>query len=451
MRIFRKNSMKPTPPLKTKSPVNMNTKDVVAKVAITLKEIALTKLLLGFYIFQYTLLFLNTNQNTSMGPGVNLPIGDSFWMYDNPEIADHAFSYFKDLQGNISSTAPVIRDFIKAGIIDVMHSYGNFSAIGDFSRKIALQAIEELERQGLKISVWTNHGGIESIQNIGPKSYGKGDISDTIFYHSDFLKDYGIKFYWDSEISLMANVGQDCSAQFSEAYWKSPIFHGVGYRFRSALKGVLTISDNFIHRLINKHFIHWEAFNKNQNELITLDTLRDNTLFYKFKRVGLGRFDWSEDLPLLLNQQVLNKLIDKNGYLILYIHLGDRRTNDDKLPLTNQTIKTLQNIAKLYHSGKLWVTTTSRLLKYNLIFKTLDWLVKENSKKIQIFINRNLSQLNNYDLTEADLAGLTFYVPDDKNIELYFSGKPVNFQVNGIDSKGIKSISLPMSKIEWPL
>ena len=58
--------------------------------------------------------FLNTEKTTSLGKGLNIPIGDSFWMYDDPNIADSAFSYFKDLKGNPSANAPIIRDFIKA-------------------------------------------------------------------------------------------------------------------------------------------------------------------------------------------------------------------------------------------------------------------------------------------------------------------------------------------------
>jgi hypothetical protein len=48
MTIFSKNSEPPTPALITKSPVKMNTRSVVVKVATILQDIAFSRLLTGF-------------------------------------------------------------------------------------------------------------------------------------------------------------------------------------------------------------------------------------------------------------------------------------------------------------------------------------------------------------------------------------------------------------------
>ena len=397
--------------------------------------------------------FLNTNQNTLLGPGLKLPIGDSFWMYDSPEIVDHAFSYFKNLRGTPSPAATIIRDFIKAGILDVMHSYGNFETIGDFSRPLASQALEELEKHGLKIDVWTNHGGLESVQNIGQNSPGKGDINlgdITQFYHSDLLLNYGIKFYWDNEASLMTNVGQDCPAKFSDAYWQSPLYQGWRSRLKSMIKGVASWADHRLYPITNTHYVPWKKFDS-KNELILSDTLRDSNNIYKFKRYGHGRFDWSDNLPYLLNDKVLAKLLSNKGFLILYIHLGDRKNPQDSLPLSVETTDTLRKIAQLYHSNKLWVTTTARLLKYNLMKKALKWTVKEEDQTTRIYINGILTHLENYQLLEEDLAGLTFCIPDDTKIELFFKNRPLFFYKNSVDSQGRYSITVPIPELEWPL
>ena len=110
--------------------------------------------------------FLNSNQNTIFGQGLSLPISDSFWMYDLKKNDCSAFSYFSDLEGRKTNYAPAMRELIHAGILDVLHSYGNFSAPADFDRNLAIQAIEELDKFRLKLKVWTNHGGLESSQNI---------------------------------------------------------------------------------------------------------------------------------------------------------------------------------------------------------------------------------------------------------------------------------------------
>jgi len=398
--------------------------------------------------------FLNTNKNTLLGQGLKLPIGDSFWMYDSPQIAEHAFSYFKNLRGTPSHTAPIIRDFIKAGILDVMHSYGNFKTIGDFSRSLAYQALEELEKHGLKIEVWTNHGGLESVQNMGQNSSGKGDINlgdVPRFYHSDLLLNYGIKFYWDSEASLMTNVGQDCPAKFSDAYWQSPLYQSWRSRLKSMVKGAASWTDHQLYPITKTHYVPWEKFDSKKNELFLSDILRDSNNIYKFKRYGHGRFDWSDNLPYLLNEKVLAKLISKKGFLILYIHLGDRNNPQDSLPLSVETADTLRKIAELYHNDKLWVTTTARLLKFNLMKKALTWTVIEKDKTTRIFINGISAQLKNFDLIEADLAGLTFYIPDDTKIELFFKNKPLYFNKNPVDSQRRYSITVPIPELEWPL
>lgn len=395
--------------------------------------------------------FLNTTQETSMGQGLGLPIGNSFWMYDRPDIADHAFAYFKNLNGKESRAAPIIRNFIKAGILDVMHSYGNFASATDFSRRVANQALEELDKHGLKINVWTNHGGLESTQNIGKKSLGMGDIKDNIFYHTDLLLNYGIQFYWDTEAALRTAVGQDCPAKFGDAYWNSPLYQNWHSRLKNVIKGVLTLSDKFIYPMTKKHIIPWIIIEKNQNDLISNDVLRDGQRIYKFRRFGLGAFDWSDDLPRLLNQRVLLNLISKHGYLILYIHLGDRRSKDVGLPLCQSSINTLKRIANLYSDGTLWIDTTSRLLKYNLVSKSLSWNVKENNDKIIISINGLLPSKVNYDLTIDDLAGLTFYVPPHKSMELFFQQKSLKFKINPVDYSGRESISLPLMKLTWPI
>ena len=81
--------------------------------------------------------FLNTDQDTELGKGLQLPIADSFWMTDRPHLPDAAFSYFNGSDGTVSDAAPIIRDGIRAGIIDVMHGYGNFGSRGDFTRTLA--------------------------------------------------------------------------------------------------------------------------------------------------------------------------------------------------------------------------------------------------------------------------------------------------------------------------
>ncbi len=403
--------------------------------------------------------FLNTNQQTEMGQGLELPIGDSFWMYDRTNLSDSAFSYFADFNGKESKTAPVMRDFIRTGILDVIHSYGNFATMGDFSRKLAILAIEELVKYNLKIKAWTNHGGIESFQNIGSLSWGKGDLpthegngtgEGLDCYHSDLLIDYGIQFYWDCEESLTSLVGQDAPVHFSEAYWSSPLYLGFKMKTKSIIKGSLSFADCLYYRFNKKHFIPWQPFDF-QNYLIQMDELRDGNILFKFKRFGHGKLDWADDLNFLLNEKVINHLIRKQGYLIAYIHLGDQKLKTNPLPLPELTIQKLRQIAELYHSGKVWIETTSRLLTYNWIYHHLKWAVKETETKYHIQIEGLKTDLPVHDLSIEDLLGLTFKAPANKEVSIFLKDRSIPCTVHLNKKKDEQFVMIPLSKIEWPL
>ncbi len=403
--------------------------------------------------------FLNTNQTTIMGDGLGLPIGDSFWMYDRPDLTNSAFSYFENFEGKPSKVAPMIRDLVHAGILDVMHSYGNFAMIGDFSRRLAMQAIEELQKYNLNLSVWTNHGGIESIQNIGALSWGKGDIpahegngtsGNLDCYHADVLSKYGIRFYWDCEMSLTSLVGQDSPVHFSEAYWRSPLYSGFKAKTKSIIKGYFSFADLLYFKFRKKHFIPWQPFDF-QNSLIQLDQLRDGNILFKFKRYGNGKLDWSEHLNFLLNDKVLNHLIRKNGYLILYIHLGDKKLKQDSMPLPAETIQKLRQLAALYHAGKIWVESTSRLLNYNFIHKYLKWSVTATESHYQIKIEQLSEEMPATDLSLNDLSGLTFICPDNKEVSIIFNERKVPCTIHRDKKYGQQLVIIPIKKPEWPL
>lgn len=403
--------------------------------------------------------FMNTTETTDLGEGLGLAIGDSFWMYDKPGLANSAFAYFADLGGKQSAAAPIIRDFIRAGILDVMHSYGNFATMGDFSRSVATRAIEELNKHNLKVSVWTNHGGIESIQNIGALSWGKGDIpahegngtaAHLDCYHSDVMSDYGIRFYWDSEASLTSLVGQDSPVHFSEAYWRSPLYSGFKLRAKSILKGYLSFADLLHFKFTKKHFVPWQPFDS-QNQLLQYDQLRDGNLLLKFKRYGHGKLDWSDDLDFLLSEKVINHLVKKEGYLVLYIHLGDQKSRTESRSLPEATVQKLQHIADMFHQGKLWVQTTSRLLMYNFIYHSLNWSVTSTDSNYRIHLEGLRRSMASFDYSIDDLGGLTFIAPADKEVLIFFKDRPVATNVISNHDKRHQYVMIPLPRIEWPL
>ncbi|MEE4310720.1 MAG: hypothetical protein V2J62_02525 [candidate division KSB1 bacterium] len=394
--------------------------------------------------------FLNTTKPTPMGDGLGLHITDSFWMYDDPGISDSAFSYYS---GSLPGpAAPIIRDFICAGILDTMHAYGNFRNKSEFSREKAEKALNELEKHGLKIRVWTNHGGTNSIQNIGKQSSGEGDVPDTTWYHADLLRDFGIRYYWDCERALMTTVGQNRKASFGDAYWRSPLYSGLRQNIKATIKGIASYADRMTMKLLNTHIVKWPVFDPRDNDLIVPDTLRDDRPIYKFRRGGLGNLDWSDHIPVLLNPRVLEELVTNGGSAVLYVHMGDRMIAHNADALSPETVKTLKEVAQLYRNGLLWVAGTNTLLNHQLVTKYLDWTAENvSTDKLKITIRKRLLSPIEEVVEVDELAGVTFIIPEKFDAEILFENIKIKYEVLPHDNPEKRTLQIPLNNIDWPL
>ncbi len=142
--------------------------------------------------------WLNTKKDTAWGPGLALPISDSFWFYC--EESELGFSYFRGIQPGLTLpfTEPM-EELIRSGQLDTLHTYGGFDSRGSFTRDHARKAVDECERKGMKIPIWTNHGNENNRQNLGgiwANPYQQGDLPGAPGYHADRLKRLGIRFAW---------------------------------------------------------------------------------------------------------------------------------------------------------------------------------------------------------------------------------------------------------------
>ncbi|NOZ61808.1 MAG: hypothetical protein GXO74_09010 [Calditrichaeota bacterium] len=396
--------------------------------------------------------FLNSDKTTPLGNGLKLPVGDSFWFYDNPSYPNAAFSYFKPDKITPSEFAPQIRLLIRAGILDVMHSYGNFVSEDEFSRELAARALEEIDRHHLKIDVWTNHGGAESVQNIGAATLGKGDLPDenNRYYHSDLLIDFGVKFYWDSEQSLTPVVGQDRKASWADYFANNPLHFSRREKTKALLKGVLSFIPDFAKDILLRNRVIIPD-KKSGNDLFEVDALRDNRKIFKIRRFGSGKHDWSDDLPKLLNDKVLEKLLRSRGKMIVYVHMGDRREKSDEFPLSQETVNRFKQIADLFHREILWVATTRQLLTFSLVKKYLTWTVEENEYHYLIKINGMKKAGIPFELSPKDLQGISFSLPDNKEGKLIFKGKELALKRSFLKKTNKQILTIPIDPIEWPL
>jgi len=131
---------------------------------------------------------------------LNLIAGDSFWLFD-PSGGDMGLFTF-----DINHKGPYhneILDEINAGHLDVMHSVGSYGERFNKgykpNRAQVAYALEYLAQNAKVPKIWTNHGDVNNIQNIGgqfPQKHHKGDDKLSDVYILDLLIEHGVEYFW---------------------------------------------------------------------------------------------------------------------------------------------------------------------------------------------------------------------------------------------------------------
>ena len=369
--------------------------------------------------------------------GFDLDIGDSFWMYNEQreDMKDslydiHSFykkfsgptpflgiSIFDGLSFTESKDAGVIKNLIRKGFIDALHSYGHFS-VNTFKREYAAEAIKYLKQNNLKFDVWIQHGGHENTNNVGPWSWQLGDNPNTKEYHTDLTVPYGIKFYWTGQMTHC--IGQDGN-----------------FNLETSVKQIVEWLQDFYINIGSPIYKHG-------NELVTVLTLNDGQKIFDFVRYinRWGKYEITDEASLKyqLNSEILDELIDNEGYLIQYTHLG---ANYGYPYLSYETMQLLEYAKQKQDAGELLVSTTSKLLNYYVHRKYLNWDYELKDNHLKIIIKNISNEVEGkYVPTVKELGGITFYIPANVDCEILLNNKPIKFINNPKDFEGRNSVSI---------
>ncbi len=370
--------------------------------------------------------FLNTTGETAMGPGLGLETGYGFWLYDACGACD--FTLFQGVSSQRSSNAQLIEDLIESGHLDFIHGYGDFSE-GGFERRHAEQGLEYLAARNLRLQVWVNHGGDRNTQQIGRLPEQRGDNRDAEEYHTDLLLAYGIRFA--ERFEIIHTVGQDASCNLSD-------------RLKQTVELLLYAVRTG----------EWKARSLFSNRLLGILRLDDGQLVYAFRRFGGKRRGLrragSEELPELISKRVLDELQAKGGYTIIYTHLWRNRERPAVLP--QQTQDALRLLADRHRRGRICVTTTKKLLIYNLVHNHLAWEMDNTGSDLAVRIGGVDEPLGGLRIpTLEELQGVTFYTPRPEATRVYLRDREIRSAVrNPPDHTGLKSVSIPLTRQVFP-
>jgi len=380
------------------------------------------------HVYSEILRFLNTTATTAMGPGVGLEVGNSIYF----DMLRGQFAYWN----TDDAGRTMVRDLIRSGHIDCLHSYGDLATTRDHAGR----ALDELARHDCRLEVWVDHARAPT--NFGADiMQGHGDEPGHPAYHADLTLAHGIRYVWRGRVTSVP--GQDVRARLVGLFTPR---HPIG----SSRTIVKEWAKRFLARLGSEKYAMHAS-----NQVLCPIRLRDGATVYEFLRSnphwgGVSSADTARGIDEVLTERFLCHLIRREGVCILYTHLGKIR--DPRTPFDASAVAGLRRLAEVYRRGRILVTTTRRLLGYCRAAREVAVRTEQHESGLWIHLDtRESARSGGGILSRSDLDGLTFYTPDPAATRLTVDGREVaNLVRNPADETGRHSVSLPWGRLEFP-
>ena len=369
--------------------------------------------------------FLNTREETSIGNGVGLEVGNTIY-FDMP---NDQFAYWN----TDDAGRAMVRNLIRSGHIDCFHSFGDLAS----TREHARRALEELQRHDCRIECWIDHAAVPS--NFGADIMrGNGDVPGSDAYHADLSYDHGVRFVWRGRVSSV--IGQDVRTSLGGLASTLHPLASARTLATEAAKIVLARRGN------TKYAMHAS------NDLIRPSTLRDGHKVFEFMRCnpywgGVSGAATAKGMANVLTAQFLRRLVDRQATCILYTHLG--KVHSPGIIFGERTVAAFRSLADRVRSGEILVTTTRRLLGYRLHSTLVKCEVHDDLSGERILIDSARCKASG---VPVELSGLTVYVTNADTARVILDDQELaDVARNPPDATGRPSVSIPWRPLGFPL
>ncbi len=380
-------------------------------------------------VYWETTKFLNTTEETCMGTGVGLEVGNSLYF----SMPDGQLSYW----GTDDTGREMLRRLIHSGHVDVLHSYGDLAR----TRLEAKRALRELEAHNLRFEVWVDHS--KAPTNFGADiMHGYGDLPGADAYHADMTLAHGVRFISRGRVTSM--IGQDVRPSLGafQGVWRSD--HPVA----SARTVAKELAKHVLGRLGNsKYDIH------PANRVLREVSLRNGSRCMEFVRCnphysGVSGSDTASGVGDVITESFLSPMVRRGGACVLYCHLG--KIVDPDQPLPHSSREAYRRLARRYQAGEILVLTTARLLRYLLARDRLVWEVQTDEQGLNIVIRTLDDPARGHSVPKAeDLAGLTFRVPKQGACRITgVLGTALPFEQT--EEKNTRLLTIPFRQLDFP-
>ena len=333
----------------------------------------------------------------------------SYWFFGDPAATWHFFN--RDL--SLTLVGPAALELARAGLLDTIHSFtGVRNGRGyQFDREMVKKGYAQLEANGVKCRVYSNHGTTDDTQNIGGEwvsrpgypSYGQGDLPGAERYHVDLSVRHGVRFFWLDIDNAQAFVS-------------------------------FTATEGEAHE-----------------NLFAAQICRDGTPILRFRRTdAMVRSDLAQLGDAL--DRVL--AADDGGYTVLYTHLGVKRGAEnrplsaDPSDIPASVLTGLDSLAAEQTGGRVLVTTTERLLTHALMWAAKPWAITRRGRQIEVDFSKSFSFAGvEFDYSWQEFMGfsLPVQVSDTVWLRLGDQRRPAErWNVAGQSYAGLQWRRLPM-------
>ncbi len=335
--------------------------------------------------------FLNTTRDTVIGPGIGLEVGNSIFF----DMAPGEFSY----RTTDDAGRAMVRALIASGHVDCLHSYGDLAR----TRVDAERDLAELQRHGCKLEVWVDHS--KAPTNFGPDiMFGAGDVAGSDAYHADLTLDYGIRYVWRGRTTCI--TGQNAPID------QRALLHMLrpGHPIAST---TTMLKESVKIRLGRRGHPRWKMYAANQ--VCRPATLRDGQPIWEFMRSnpfwgGSGKAATADGIARVLTARALDELVRRRGACVLYTHLG--KVRDPAHPFNESTRRAFALLGEYQNLGRIFVTTTHRLLRYLTAREGLHHSAERIGERTVIEIGDvDDAVFGRRRPSDVELQGLTFVVP----------------------------------------
>ncbi len=379
-------------------------------------------------VYHEIMRFLNTTETTAMGPGVGLEVGNTIYFDMPPD----QFAYWN----TDDAGRAMVRDLIRSGHIDCLHSYGDLAA----TREHATRALDELDRHDCRLEVWIDHA-------VAPTNFGAdimcghGDEPGHAAYHADRTCDFGVQYVWRGRVTSV--IGQNAPTSLAGLLTRRAPLASARTLAKEAVKQSLARCGRA------KYNMHAS------NDVLRRTQLRDGRRVHEFLRSnphwgGVSSCDTGREIGQVLTEDLLKRLERRGGASILYTHLG--KISDSRVPFNDAAVAAFRRLADAHRDGRILVTTTRRLLGFCHAIRSVELSVENDTQGVRIRLAPAPGLVATPNPSGVcDLDGLTLYTQDPQRISLCVGDTPMpGLRCNPPDESGRRSVSLGWPSLRFP-